>query len=421
MKIRDVNERKKVGEQRDKLYAEWQELASDTDFDNDADAEEVWKRIAELDKDIEAFDKKFPDALKKALGKDTKASEDGLQKALAEIAKLNVPEAQKAALRKSVALAAKKFSGNRRRVYDDVASLDELEDELETAREQRDAMKVKLESMPSYQQEKYWDSMDEIENKVRELEAEVSVMQRQALKKLQDAKAAVADAVEEVKAVAEVHEPAAESADSDIVESAKAYYGTAFKAYKSYVAPHVPNDRSVETAMTSAANALLTEAEAVRAVAGTYTRDKRKQGTILAMASLFTLTGQSLVDAMKANDVQPKVADWRDVLKTVKEKATALRSSGDVDADEDAKKFTRIMRDLEPKYAEIFSRLPVGAASKPLLASVAAYEREAKYLREDGLANKSDKEMYPGFGHILLVVSDSMLRYGKLMRKALTK
>lgn len=425
VKIRNVNDRKKAEDERIRLVEEWHDLVTDTDFDNEDDAAGVQKQIDALDAEIKQYDEKFPDALKRNLAKRETEAGDSLKSALDVVEKLPVSEEQKKQLRKTIVDAAKTTKRHRTRAYSGIDSIEDMQTELEDLRGKLTTLRERMDAAPLHSKDRFYDDIDSLEKDIADKEHDILLAERGALKAAQDASAAAAAAVDEVQAIAEVHDgdvtvdEDGNPQDSEELALAKSLYATAFNTYRKYVVPHIPNDASIELALEATAKTFLGISGGVRAIANTQ-RDRRREDAMLTMASIIELPGRAISEAVTANDAQPRVAaDWRDVLKTVKNKAKDLAGSGDKLADSDAKAFASVMKSLESKYATILANLPTGKVAAGLQRDVAAYMEAATSLKSFA-HNEREFGDYPGLSHLLVTVADSMLRYGKLMKKALS-
>lgn len=265
--------------------------------------------------------------------------------------------------------------------------------------------------------EKVNEARDLVDNKKDRLKLLKTKMKQNLVTVKEDIKDFVKseEAVTKVTQKSEVKEH--EVSGKGIVDAALSVKKKSLAAYED-VLKYVPNDESIEEQLAEIQAGFLGINSAVMKASEGYRRQATAYSAVISLASFLSTPGVALGIAMKANDDQPKTADWRDVLDKAKGFVGIKTKPKDVKrAEADIDTFTSAMKAMEPTYKAILVDLPdTGPGVVVLRSAIGDFGHYMKLL-----VTMSSKvvEEYPALTVVLAGIADVGMRQQKLFLKEL--
>lgn len=305
-------------------------------------------------------------------------------------------------------------------------SVEDLSDDLDAARQHYERTKYDYENLPLLETGLTYEDVEKAEEEFlvlqQQMDAAVRKMQQNANKtveEVQDYEEVLDHEVtaidEEVKATEEVKQKAEvtpEDRASEFTSQTKELIKFGLDAFNVSIAPHIPNDASIESDLEDALRQFEVAGKMVQGVAMT-SRNPDVVGAVRAFGAFLMLPGACLRMAMKSNDNQPRTADWRDVLKSM----NPFKPKEIKRAQDQAKTYLAAMRALDKKMVDIIDFLPTtGKGVKSMYDAIAVYDDAVRDVAD--VAARSAEE-YPVLTVALNAFVEACTRHSKVFAKAL--
>lgn len=392
---------------------------------NEDDFSEYEDELESLDDEIESFDGRFDQAIEQKVKTQDKTIIKTTQSILDKAKKFGLKEDHLKELKKDLDAAltvAKQYS---RRVTSISEKIDDIDDDILEYKQKIVELQQEEEDLPWYETVDHWDRIEDLEADVLSLQRKRTALQARMQRELQEREQAVREEQERLSVVTEAHgdvngkgkkdEAAGEDAESDVtaeklLAEAKKLQTNGLKAYKTYVAARIPNDTSVEKELAKRAQDFLSLEKLCKQIAAVYERDELASISLLTFGSILGMPGRALSIAMKLNDGEPRVADWRDSVPGGDSKEMKR-------TDADMKKFKAYMQSAEKEYAPLLEYIPTTGKAAKLKDLVGAYKASMTRLVTEG---HKVQEEYPMLAAALEAVGWVGYHQVNMLKKAIS-
>jgi hypothetical protein len=414
-KIQDVRSRNNAVKRRSEVV---QHILSARD--EDEDTSEYEDELDDLDTEVDEFDKKFTTTVRNRVQSQDKDLVRSVQKFLERGKTFGLSPEQMKQLKTDLDSTIEAAKRSNRRIEKTFSSLDDIDDQIEDKKTEIIRLQEEEEDLPAYETIDHWSEIEDLQEDILSLQRRKTALQARMQMAIQEKERILREEQERAATLMEAHEDVQgdeEEEDADakaLLDKAKQLQAAGLKAYKTYISSRIPNDVSIEKDLTKRAQEFLSLEKLAKQIASVYERDAMAFGSILTFGAILGMPGRALGLAMKLNDKEPRVADWRDALPGGSESGQSKEMKR---TEADMKKFKTFMQSAEKQYVDLLEYLPTSGKAAKLKDLIGAYKGAMTRLAAVG--HKAQEE-YPPLAAALDAVAWSGYHHVNMLKKAIS-